>query len=397
MGADFKFIHCADLHLGSRFAGMKGQDPNMAGRMTESVFESFRRIVDLAISEKADMMVIAGDVFDEQNETPNTRYRFCKELERCGIPCYIALGNHDFKRSWEDSIPYPANVHVFSVRPEKLIANVNGSEISIAGRSFASRHMSEDLASTLDGSPDMFSIGVVHCSLDDSKDNRNYAPCRSTILLNKDIDYWALGHIHKRSVENEYPHIVYPGNIQGRNSKETGEKGAYVVTVANGRVRDLKFVPTQSVLWIDANVNIDGCDINGFINSLRKQTKPGSFVNITVSGSGELDRALRLHTAETEEMILKNTGCTVSSWNLRCSPPLDMEKLAGEKGILSEVIRYCDNFALKERTEIIDAICSTKMSAEIRKVLENMTDDELASLVNDSKMLLLERMTEASE
>ena len=60
MGAHFRFVHCADLHLGSRFRGVSSKDPAMGERMTESVFQSFSRIVDLAISEKADFMVIAA-------------------------------------------------------------------------------------------------------------------------------------------------------------------------------------------------------------------------------------------------------------------------------------------------------------------------------------------------
>ena len=77
MGAHFRFVHCADLHLGSRFKGVSVRDPAMGERMTESVFESFGRIVDLARSEKADFMVIAGDAFDESTITPATRHRLC--------------------------------------------------------------------------------------------------------------------------------------------------------------------------------------------------------------------------------------------------------------------------------------------------------------------------------
>ena len=44
-------------------------------------------------------------------------------------------------------------------------------------------------------------------------------------LYEKQFDYWALGHIHKRTILSEDPPIIYPGNIQGRNKKEIGVKG----------------------------------------------------------------------------------------------------------------------------------------------------------------------------
>lgn len=89
--------------------------------MTESVFRSFSRIVDLAISEKVDFVVIAGDAFDEFTITPATRHRFASELARMEVPCFIARGNHDPQVAWAASIPYPPNVHEF------------GTELSTSG------------------------------------------------------------------------------------------------------------------------------------------------------------------------------------------------------------------------------------------------------------------------
>ena len=53
-------------------------------------------------------------------------------------------------------------------------------------------------------------------------------PLQLKELIDKKFDYWALGHIHKHTILHENPFIVYPGNIQGRNRKEIGEKGCYL-------------------------------------------------------------------------------------------------------------------------------------------------------------------------
>ncbi|MDR3206401.1 MAG: metallophosphoesterase, partial [Candidatus Methanoplasma sp.] len=151
MPADFKFVHCADLHLGSRFRGISESDPELGKKLFQAPFLSFRKIVDLALSERADFMVISGDVFDEENESPRVRYTFCEELKRLDMPCFIALGNHDFRRSWESSIPFPDNVHVFSSDPDRQTVRAGKVPVEIIGRSFSSRHTEENFAASLRG------------------------------------------------------------------------------------------------------------------------------------------------------------------------------------------------------------------------------------------------------
>ena len=59
-------------------------------------------------------------------------------------------------------------------------------------------------------------------------------------LKSKGYDYWALGHVHKREIVDGIPWIVFPGNIQGRHIRETGAKGATLVTVEDGRITDVR-------------------------------------------------------------------------------------------------------------------------------------------------------------
>lgn len=396
MGADFKFIHCADLHLGRRFSGISKTDGDLGRRLADSAFGSFDRIVDLALSEKADLMVISGDVFDEENETVSTRFRFSKSLERLGIPCFIALGNHDFKRSWEESIPYPDNVHVFQPAPERILMDIRGSPVEILGRSFPSKHTSENLAVSLDGSPGVFSVAVVHCSLETASKDSDYAPCGLSDLLNRDVEYWALGHIHKRSEEHRFPHVVYPGNIQGMDPSESGEKGAYVVTVSNGKVARTDFVPTQGILWQDIRADISGKDLNGLISEIGSEARPGSVISLMIRGKGDLDRMLRLDLDSASDAISSSTGCIVSSIVLATSPESDLGDLAGRNDLISGIVAAADRISGLGRDELLDAICSTKPSADIKHIFAGMSDEELRSIVYDAEMLLVERIEEAS-
>jgi DNA repair exonuclease SbcCD nuclease subunit len=395
VGVDFKFIHCADLHLGSRFKGISSKDPELGHNLTESVFGSFEKIIDLAISEKADLLIISGDVFDEENETPSTRYRFAKELERLDIPCMIALGNHDHKRSWEDSIPYPDNVHVFSSAPDRQVIRVNNAPIEILGRSFPSRHTEENLASSLRGSQHMFTIAAVHCDLDPAAGSP-YAPCKLSDIINNNVDYWALGHIHERRLVHEHPYVVYPGNIQGRNSKESGEKGAYVVTVSNGAVSDLRFVPTQEIQWIDVEADISGRDLNALLRSIKESSIPGSILSLKVTGRGELDKLFRLHPEEAAVQISSATGSIISSVELLTGPAIDLEAVSKNNGLISKIVEASQKIESLSRDDLIAIICSTRLSADIRHVFEEMSTEELRLVVHDAEMFLVEKLTEAS-
>src|SRR5699024_7401917 len=107
--------------------------------------------------------------------------------------------------------------------------------VSIYGFSYVNRAVHTNKAKEYDINDQQqipFHIAMLHGSVSTNTDHDVYAPFRLSDLTSRDFDYWALGHIHKRQVLHTDPYIVYPGNIQGRNRKETGEKGCYHVTIS---------------------------------------------------------------------------------------------------------------------------------------------------------------------
>ncbi|MEE3401106.1 MAG: DNA repair exonuclease, partial [Methanomethylophilus sp.] len=199
MGCDFTFVHCADLHLGSRFDALTSASPELGGRLYEAVFSSFRRIVDLAAG-RADFMVIAGDVYDDVCETLRTRLFFASEMERLGKPCFVVRGNHDFASTWDSSIAYPPNVHVLGPNGSRFRMSIRGHDVEVVGASYSEQHEPRNLAAAVRGTPGMFTVGIIHCSVGGFAEDYSYAPCLATDLAGRNVDYGALGHIHKRQV-----------------------------------------------------------------------------------------------------------------------------------------------------------------------------------------------------
>lgn len=391
MGAHFRFIHCADLHLGSRFKGVSARDPAEGERMTESVFGSFSRIVDLARDEGVDFVVIAGDAFDESTITPATRHRFVLELERLGVPCFIARGNHDPDVSWASSIPYPANVHEFGTEPEYIeLDGLDGVEV--VGVSFRDWHEERNLPSMIQGSPDRFTVAVLHCDVDAAGAQYDYSPCRLSDMLGRGVDYWAIGHVHKRAVLSTNPYVVYPGNIQGRKIKESGEKGCYLVTVDGGRVSDLRFVPTQGIVWRDLTVDIGGKDLAAVTAEVGSQVGDGDIVRITFTGSGALDTMLRLHPGEVAGTLSRTLPCTICEVVAETAPEIDMEERASGSDMTAKVISVGRGMETSDRDRLLEVILSNPIAARHRDFYTGLSDDRLRELVTRATGLLVATM-----
>lgn len=395
MSSSFRFVHCADLHLGSRFKGVSSRDPAAAERMTESVFGSFSRIVDLAISEKADFMVISGDAFDEDTITPSVRIRFVEELRRSGIPCFIARGNHDPRTSWESSIPYPPNVTEFGTEPEShSVDGIDGLEV--IGASFRDWHEERNLPSMMKGDPAKFTVACLHCDVDSPGADYAYSPCSLSDLKGRNVDYWALGHIHKRAVLMESPYAVYPGNIQGRKITEAGEKGAYLVTVSNGVVSELRFVPTQGFVWKIVEADITGKDYNQLVESLRRDIGKDDIVRFRFTGSGPLDSMLRLKADDVEKSLGTLLGCGTCGMIVETSPETDIEARSEGLDMTGSVIRSGRRLAASGREEILRRLFANPVAKAHRDYYESLSDAELEELADAAMRMMVAELEGSS-
>ncbi len=260
---DFRFFHAADIHLDSPLKGLSGHEGDIAERIRSAAREAFDRLVGAAIEEQADFLIIAGDLYDGDWRDYKTGLFFVERmgrLKRAGIAVYLLHGNHDAASQITKRLDLPENVSVFSARqPETFQAEKVGA--ALHGQSFRQRSITENL---LPHYPPpvagAFNIGVLHTALGGMGGHENYAPCSLDELVHKGYDYWALGHVHQAEVLHERPHVVFPGNLQGRHARETGAKGARLVTVADGEIVDAAFVACDVVRWARVPVSIAGAD-----------------------------------------------------------------------------------------------------------------------------------------
>ncbi|MEQ8344120.1 MAG: DNA repair exonuclease [Sneathiellaceae bacterium] len=259
----FRFVHTADIHLDSPLRGLAGQDGAAAERIRTATRAAFEGLVGATIEAQAEFMVIAGDLYDGDWRDYQTGLFFVAQmgrLARAGIPVFLAHGNHDAESRITRRLALPDNVRTFGHRRAESF-RLDGREVVLHGRSFPQRDVTENL---VPGYPEpvagAFNIGVLHTGLGGRGGHADYAPCTLGELVAKGYDYWALGHVHQAEVLHEAPHVVFPGNLQGRHIREAGAKGAWLVTVADGMVAEMARLETDVVRWAVLRVDAAGCD-----------------------------------------------------------------------------------------------------------------------------------------
>ncbi|KKK35998.1 hypothetical protein WQ57_21710 [Mesobacillus campisalis] len=253
------FMHWADLHLDSPFKGLKHLPENIFKRLQDSTFKALANMTDEAIQKAVDFVIIAGDVFDGENRSLRAQARFRGEMAKLaekGIPAYIIHGNHDHLGGTWMKLEMPENVHIFAGEVEiKKFAKQDETTVHLYGFSYPERHLTDrwiDRYQKKEGAD--FHIGILHGHFEGASDHDKYAPFRLGDLYEKQFDYWALGHIHKRQVLSEEPPVIYPGNPQGRNPKEQGEKGFYTVSLTERGTR-YEFLPSHDVQWLEMKLD----------------------------------------------------------------------------------------------------------------------------------------------
>ncbi len=269
-----KFIHTADIHIDSPLKGLETYEDAPVNEIRGAARRAFDNLIDLAVDEEVDFILIAGDLYDGDWKDYNTGLFFAGRMGRlakAGIKVFIISGNHDAASQLTSTMPLPDNVTFFSSKKVQS-AKLEDLGIIIHGRSYSHRSVTDNLASQYPlYDSGYFNIGMLHTSLTGREGHEAYAPCTVDDLKSKGYDYWALGHVHKREIISYDPWIVFPGNIQGRHIRETGAKGATLVTVDNGSIIRVEAMEFDVLRWTVCKVDLSECEISEKIYDMVRQ------------------------------------------------------------------------------------------------------------------------------
>lgn len=268
-----QFIHVADLHIGATFAGIRQPTGAVAERLLKAPDLGLSQIVQDAISQQVDFVVLAGDLFATPQPDQQSLLRLrtaMMSLDEANIPVFAGTGNHDFGLVDKLKELLPSNVHLFGNQGETFeFTNKLNETIAVSGFSYDQRHLTTSMLPIFPNRLDVdYHIGVYHG--EQSGTSGQYAPFTVPDMLAKKYDYWALGHIHQRALLHERPFIAYAGNVQGYHEKEVGAKGYQLVTLVDG-ILTPQFVSVAPVEWVRAEIEAE--DPQVVIESLRTAFK----------------------------------------------------------------------------------------------------------------------------
>jgi DNA repair protein SbcD/Mre11 len=206
-----RIIHTADVHLGARHDDLGEQ----AAAQRERQFAAFRAAVDLALAEKVDLFLIAGDLFDSNVQPRRSVERVAAELKRLAearIRTVIIPGTHDvfdrasIYRAYDLASMAgegPADGMVTVLDPEHPSVHLATLDTVVYGRVFATKRaphspladVAADVAA-VEG-PETWHVGMVHGSIAiPGKTDRDDVVITTEEIAASGLDYLALGHWH---------------------------------------------------------------------------------------------------------------------------------------------------------------------------------------------------------
>ncbi|ABM36976.1 metallophosphoesterase family protein [Polaromonas naphthalenivorans] len=424
-----RFIHTADLHIDSPLRGLSRYQGAPLERLRSATRRALERLVELAVDEKVDFVLMAGDLYDRDWQDFHTGLFVNAQLvtlKNAGIQVFIVQGNHDAQSHMTRQIPWPDNVKVFSSRTAET-AHLKALGVAIHGHSFPNREVPENLVPGYPPAlPGCFNIGLLHTSLTGTDGHDTYAPATLSDLKAKGYDYWALGHVHARQVVCEAPRVVFPGNLQGRHARETGPKGCELVTV-EGTAITARFVPLDVVRW--HQVEIDMQPVLQ-LDDLRRQVVQA--LQSAVADAGEVLHAMRVVlTGQTPLQALEasqpgtleaavqaaaqevaGADVWIEQVKLRLRSPLDRERIGQGGDALGELVRWVDElssdgpaletFCREALTEVLGKLPAEVQAALAHELAESdipRLDDAAAllALVKDAEATLLARLNVPEE
>lgn len=222
-----KIIHTADVHLDAPFSLL---DVQKAQKRKNELRETFASIILLAKTEKADLVLISGDLFDSNFVTKETTALLLSLFSSAPMCRFvIAPGNHDYvcERSPYVTEEFPQNVYIFD---KEQLSRFSFPEIGVDvyGYAFSSDEYTDNpLKEKIALDRSKINILVAHA---DVGGRSKYCPISVSDISKSGFDYIALGHIHQGGkVETAgSTYYAYSGCPEGRSFDECGAKSVIV-------------------------------------------------------------------------------------------------------------------------------------------------------------------------
>ncbi len=256
-----RLLAVGDMHLGRR----PSRIPAWLARQNDSLdpFGAWERCVEQAIAQRVDVMVLAGDLVDQEDnffEAYGPLEHGISRLTQSGIQVLGVSGNHDVK-----VLPRLAeHLNQFQLlgsggQWQSHILSKDNESLTIHGWSFPKPMVADSpLAGHVFERGPGVNIGLLHCDLDQTEST--HAPVSSQALRDTPLDAWLLGHIHKPSALSTSQTRGYLGSLSGLHVGESGPRGPWLIEIHHGQIASFEQWTIAPLHWSEVDLNIEKID-----------------------------------------------------------------------------------------------------------------------------------------
>lgn len=305
---EFQFIHCGDLHLGCY--------PNHIEDRFNDFFLAFRRVIDYAVLNKINLILVSGDMFHLKNINSRTLQKTIELLDYAksnGIEVIAIEGNHDRafyidEESWLSFLNSQGYIKLLNLKIEngKIVFsnydNLTGNVIEtdtykIVGLGYLGGSTDKYVMDLKKGyqKSDKFTIFMMHAAVNRLKDQEMGDIKKEVIdeALGGKVDYIALGHIHNKYSYDDY--IYNPGSLENIRLKDginAQEKGFYHVRVKD-KVKEVMFINSNPRVIHFESVDVTGItspsDVEEYILSKEYKFNKGDMLDFRLYGKSNFN------------------------------------------------------------------------------------------------------------
>ena len=284
-----KIIHTADLHLESKM-GVNLDNDKAKKRRNELLF-TFENLVLEAKKMDVKVIIIAGDMFDTKSINKKTKEYILNLFKKnSDIDFIYTSGNHDENNFFFSEEELPSNFKTFG----NVWKTYSYDDVDITGINY-NEHTSKSLYDTLSLVMNKNNIVVLHGQVSQYKAD---GCINLNELVDKGIDYLALGHIHSLKYDklDQRGVWVYPGCLEPRGFDELGIKG--FVLIDTDTIHKPDFIPFSKRTCHEINVDITGLnewmDINNKVFDLIRDISHEDLLYINLVGKYDISLIKRI-------------------------------------------------------------------------------------------------------
>lgn len=299
-----KIMHTGDIHLDSAFSRLDSRHAQIRRNELRAAFTS---MMASAKMNGADLMLIAGDLFDSRYVTKETAALLYREFASFGKPVFICAGNHDPaepKSFWLKG-SLPENVIVFT-KPELESFDLDELNLTVYGFGYDNPDL---YIPPIRGKTvaDKSRINLLLCHCDMRPSATTDCPITGEEFYAFGADYAALGHVHNPPPVTDDP-WCYCGCLEPRSFNETGIKGACMVEIekagsqAQVNVKRLRFAKRRyERAELTLNSPSAQSEVREAVDDFIRRNKYGEDVLLSLTLTGTVSPSLVIDTEELED------------------------------------------------------------------------------------------------